>query len=237
MSKKLVINDFIEKAKKIHGNKYDYSLVKYINSKTKVKIICLKHGVFEQEVTSHLSGHGCSLCSGSKKSNTLTFIKKAISIHGNEYDYSNVKYINAKTKIDIICSIHGIFKKTPNKHLNGQGCPKCSYMKIRLMRITQIEKDKFNGNQIIPSYNSIGCEIFDKISEEKNIHIQHAQNGGEYYIKELGYWVDGYDSINNTVYEYDEKYHERKKQKEKDLIRELEIIKLLKCKFIRIKEK
>lgn len=61
-------------------------------------------------------------------------------------------------------------------------------------------------------------------------------NGGEYYIRELGYWVDGYDEINNTVYEFDEKYHIIKSQSRKDINRQEEIEKHLKCKFIRIKD-
>ena len=70
-----------------------------------------------------------------------------------------------------------------------------------------------------------------------NIYIQHAMNGGEYYIKELGYWLDGYDKLNNIVYEYDEAFHFDKYGKllEKDIIRQNEIIDFLKCKFIRIK--
>ena len=58
--------EFIEKSIKIHGQKYDYSLVKYINKKEKVKILCLKHGVIEQKAHLHLSGHGCKICHNSK---------------------------------------------------------------------------------------------------------------------------------------------------------------------------
>jgi len=109
--------------------------------------------------------------------------------------------------------------------------------KRRLKKLERISKDYNNGYQISPSYNSKACELFDKISKEKNIHIQHAMNGGEYYIKELGYWLDGYDIENNVAYEYDEKYHFIKGQlKEKDINRQKEIKKLLKCKFIRIKD-
>ena len=60
-------------------------------------------------------------------------------------------------------------------------------------------------------------------------------NGGEYYIEELGYWLDGYDKENNIAYEFDEKYHETQKQKEKDIIRQNDIEQYLKCSFIRIK--
>ena len=67
---------------------------------------------------------------------------------------------------------------------------------------------------------------------ENNTFIQHALNGGEYHIKELGYWVDGYDVEKNVVIEYHEKHHYLPKQNEKDKKRQKEIIETLKCKFI-----
>jgi hypothetical protein len=104
-------------------------------------------------------------------------------------------------------------------------------------RIKEVSINKFNGNQVIPSYNEKGCNIFDKISKENNIHIQHAMNGGEFHAKELGYWVDGYDEENNIVYEYDEEHHFiNGKLLEKDTIRQQEIEHFLNCKFIRFKE-
>ncbi len=118
--------NFTNNANDIHNNKYDYSLVEYVNNKTKVKIICPVHGIFEQIPNSHLRGHGCSMCAGSKKSTSIDFISKAISIHNNKYDYSLVEYINAHTKVKIICPEHGIFEQKPNGHLNGQNCPICS---------------------------------------------------------------------------------------------------------------
>jgi len=124
--KKLTQKEFIEKAKQIHGNKYNYNLVKYKNNKTKVKIICPKHGMFEQTPNKHLSWQGCIICSGSIKLTFKEFINKAKQIHGNKYDYSLVDYKNNKTKIKIICPKHGIFEQIPNAHLNGQGCIICS---------------------------------------------------------------------------------------------------------------
>jgi very-short-patch-repair endonuclease len=119
-------NEFILKSNKIHNNKYNYSLIEYINSGTKVKIICPIHGVFEQPPKDHLRGNGCSFCGGTKKLGTEYFIKQSKKIHGDKYDYSLVKYKNNKTKIKIICPIHGIFEQIPQNHLNhNQGCPKC----------------------------------------------------------------------------------------------------------------
>jgi len=126
MSKRLTTFDFINNSKNVHGEKYDYSLVKYINAKTKVKIICKEHGIFEQNPDNHISkNQGCPICGGTKKSNTKAFIIKAKNNHNNKYDYSLVKYINNKNKVKIICPIHGVFEQTPEKHLIGQGCPKC----------------------------------------------------------------------------------------------------------------
>ena len=237
--KKYTTESYIEKVSHIHNNKYDYSLVKYKNNKTYIKITCPIHGVFEQSPKHHMNGVGCPKCGRlksdqSKRKTTEDFIIKVNKIHNNKYDYSLTNYTFAINKVIIICPIHGIFEQTASNHLSGHGCKKCSDIKSRLRRIKEIEKDKFNGYQIIPSYNTKACILFDKISLKENIHIQHAMNGGEFYIKELGYWVDGYDSINNVVYEYDEKHH--KYQKDKDLIRENEIINYFGCKFIRIKE-
>jgi len=233
-TKKLTIENFKEKANKKHNNKYDYSLVEYKNNKSKIKIICPEHGVFEQNSKIHLDGSGCPKCNGGVKYTKKKFINKANKIHNSKYDYSLIKYKNSKTKLKIICTVHGVFEQIGEAHLIGQGCPKCAKIKHRLNIIKRIENNKLNGNQLFPNFNPKACEIFDKISEQKNIHIQHAMNGGEYYIKELGYWVDGYDTINNVVYEFDEKHH--KYQKEKDKIREQEIINFLKCDFNRIKE-
>jgi very-short-patch-repair endonuclease len=116
---------YIIEAINIHKNKYDYSLVEYINGKSKIKIICPEHGIFEQEAISHLSGNGCPDCGGSKKLTTKIFIERAISKHGNKYDYSLVEYINMKTKVKIICPDHGIFEQLPQKHLIGQSCKLC----------------------------------------------------------------------------------------------------------------
>ena len=127
MPKKLTTKEFIEKAKLVHGNKYDYSLVEYYNTSTKVKIICKKHGVFEQTPEKHIQNRGCPVCGGKNKLSTEEFIEKAKSVHGNKYDYSLVKYINSKTKVKILCKNHGVFEQNSNNHLSKKcGCPKCS---------------------------------------------------------------------------------------------------------------
>lgn len=126
-TKKLTTEEFTKRAKQIHGDKYDYSLVDYKNARTKVKIICPEHGEFEQTPTAHLNNNqGCKKCYDKKQSlTTEQFIEKAKIIHGDKYDYSLVDYKNGKTKVKIICPNHGMFEQQPRAHLDVQGCPKC----------------------------------------------------------------------------------------------------------------
>ena len=133
MPKRFTKETFIEKAKAIHGDKYDYSKVNYVNSVTKVCIVCSEHGEFWVRPADHIhSKVGCPRCSGVKKSNTEEFIEKARKKYGDKYDYSKVNYVNSKTKVCIIChekdvfgKEHGEFWERPNDHLTGYGCPKC----------------------------------------------------------------------------------------------------------------
>ncbi|MFW6226075.1 MAG: hypothetical protein ACOC3V_03880, partial [bacterium] len=116
---------FIIESNKIHNNKYDYSLVEYKNMKTKIKIICPQHGIFEQKAYNHNIGIGCPTCSKNKKLTNEEFILKSNEIHGGKYNYSLIDYKNAHTKVKIICNTHNIFEQSPQSHLNGRGCPSC----------------------------------------------------------------------------------------------------------------
>ena len=84
-----------------------------------------EHGEFWQTPSAHLSGYGCSKCAGNYVPTTEEWIASARKVHGKKYDYSKVEYIDAKTKVTIICPEHGEFWQTPNSHLNGVSCPKC----------------------------------------------------------------------------------------------------------------
>ena len=123
--RKLTTEEFIEKARKVHGDKYDYSKVEYKEGHKKVCIICPKHGEFWQVASSHLQGIGCPSCGGTKKLTAEDFIEKARKVHGDKYDYSKVEYIDGATPICIICPIHGEFWQVPYYHLSGRGCSKC----------------------------------------------------------------------------------------------------------------
>lgn len=123
--------DFIKKAKKIHGDKYDYSSVNYVNSSTPVNIICKIHGEFVQIPETHLSGGGCNACGRvrniEKQIHSLDdFIKKAIAVHGDRYDYSEVDYAGAFVKVKIRCTDHSYFFQTPDNHIHGHNCPVCA---------------------------------------------------------------------------------------------------------------
>ena len=129
---KITTEQFIEKAKKVHGDKYDYSKVVYKNAKTKICVICPIHGEFFITPHHHLEGKGCKKCSiGSPKNalrkTTEDFIRRAREIHGDKYDYSKANYVNAYTKVCIICPEHGEFWQSPTGHIAmKEGCPKCN---------------------------------------------------------------------------------------------------------------
>lgn len=132
MGRKLTNNEFIQKSIEIHGDKYDYSSVKYINSRTKVKIICREHGIFEQLANDHIQGKGCKECS-IKKINTIPIndiIIRANKTHNNKYIYSKLTGIINSINT-ILCPIHGEFKQRLADHLNGHGCPLCGGSKLR----------------------------------------------------------------------------------------------------------
>lgn len=136
MPKKLDRYEFIWKAIQKHGYKYDYRKVNYINNSTKVLIIDRIFGEFWQKPNNHLIGQGhpkereIKIWNSRGRITTEEFIKKAILVHGDKYNYSKVEYKNNFTKSCITCPKHGEFWQTPDKHLNGQGCPKCKESKL-----------------------------------------------------------------------------------------------------------
>lgn len=147
------LETFIKKAKKTHGDRYDYSKVVYKGSQTDVIIICPKHGEFIQKPANHIRGNGCPYCAKEergleRRKDTETFIKQAIGVHGNKYDYSKTKYKNARTKVTVICPEHGSFTILPNAHLNGEGCPKCSGRGLNnydiIAKFKEVHGDKYD---------------------------------------------------------------------------------------------
>lgn len=187
--KRASVNDFVRKAIKKHGKKYDYSKTEYINARTKVCIICPKHGEFWQLPFSHLNGRGCPICSGKNMSNNL-FIEKAKETHGEKYDYSKVEFKDSKTKVCIICPEHGEFWQSPAKHLYGQGCPVCglkergeqsriSYLTF-LKRALLIHGDKYEYPNIekLQTLHSKICVICKKHGPFMQIAYDHLNGHG-----------------------------------------------------------
>jgi hypothetical protein len=186
----LTTKDFIKKAIEVHGNKYDYSLVEYENSKRKVKIVCPIHGVFEQNTVNHIHlKNNCPKCVNNNiKSTTKDFIKKAIEVHGNRFDYSLVEYENSKTKVKIICPIHGVFEQNTTHHLRGVGCPICNSSKgeIEIMKLLISYSIKYEKQKTYHNCKNIKLLPFDFYLPEYNMCIEY--DGRQHYesIKYFG---------------------------------------------------
>ena len=149
--RKLTTESFIEKARSIHGDKYDYSKTIYVKSAQKVLIRCNKCGnYFEQTANAHLMGHGCNYCAQVERNkgnilNTEEFIRRARILYGDRFDYAKVEYKNINTPVEIICREHGSFFTIPGNHLNGRpGCPKCKCDKARAKRTRIGDYDGFS---------------------------------------------------------------------------------------------
>jgi hypothetical protein len=153
-------SELIDLYKKIHKDKYDYSLVDYKNAKTKIKIICPKHGIFEITSRQHLNGVNCGVCernriSFSQRKTNDEFIRQSKSTHGDIYDYSLVNYSKANTPVTIICKKHGKFNQIPRTHIQGSGCPICKESKgEREIRLWLIK----NGIQFISQHKFPNCK-------------------------------------------------------------------------------
>lgn len=226
--------EFIKKSIKIHGDKYNYDKVSYINNEIAVIITCKIHGDFEQIAANHLYGKGCIKCAGVEKSNTEEFIKKSINIHGDKYNYGKVNYINSKIKVLIECKEHGYFQQSPLKHLSGQGCVKCSGSNGEKI-IKNILKE--NGIKYKPEYtfddlrykNSLRYD-FGILDDNNNLKFILEYNGRQHYFRDSLFHKSDEDfeeyklrdklkmeycSKNNIplyIIRYDEKIHERLKE-------------------------
>ena len=189
--------NFVQKCHKVHGDKYDYSNVNYVNSKTEIVITCPIHGNFKQLPNSHIMGHGCPKCANEEKTKKQLcsledFVNKAKKIHGEYYDYSKANYVNSKQKITIICPKHGEFSQTPNDHIQGSGCSKCSHIHshaeeeianlIKPLGIKQNNKTILEGKELdiyVPSL---------KLAIEYNGLLWHSEKYGKdktYHLSKL----------------------------------------------------
>jgi hypothetical protein len=183
MKTPLSIDDFIIHSKLIHGNKYDYSNSVYINTNTKLEIICPKHKSFFQRPNNHLNGNGCPSCCNNKKLSIVDFVSNSRRIHGDKYDYSKVNYINGHTNVIIICPQHGEFKQSFTSHIyNKSGCRQCAGNNIVSTTIKFIKKaniihnnkyDYSNTNYIRNSNKvTIICKIHGNFEQIPSNHLK-----------------------------------------------------------------
>lgn len=188
---KITTEDFISRAKEVHGDKFDYSNSVFVNSQTPIEIYCKQHGgVFHQAAGSHLKGAGCALCAGRKKIAVEDFIERSKKRHGNIYDYSLVNEIaGANSKVKIICNKHGVFEQNVSTHMSKCGCPRCSYESWKYNSRTlpelvdafvKVHGDKYDYSlaENTKSYetNKILCKSCNNIFEQKN--TQHLSGHG-----------------------------------------------------------
>ena len=195
------VDNFIERAKKVHKNNYGYDKVIYKNLMSDVIIKCPKHGYFPQRAGHHLNGSGCPECYEERKGDTLRstndeFIKKSNIIHKNKYGYSEVIYKNSHTPVRIECKKHGIFLQKPSEHLSGSGCPFCSESKGENLvdEILKKKKIKFEREKRFLDCTNISktgrCSTlpFDFYISSKNIAIEY--DGAQHYFPIKGWGGD-----------------------------------------------
>jgi|DEB0MinimDraft_6_1074348.scaffolds.fasta_scaffold32190_2 hypothetical protein len=182
---------FIERARRVHGDRYDYSRVEYKKAIIKVDIVCKEHGVFRQLPQDHLRGRGCRACGSKRRAiiktyTTGSFIEKASLIHRGKYNYSEVDYKKSNIKISILCDVHGLFLQMPAHHLQGQGCPKCGGIstasKRRLSksgftaRAKKIHRDRYDYSKVKYKNNStkvlIICKKHGVFNQRPSCHLQ-----------------------------------------------------------------
>ena len=192
MAKRVTTTSFIERAREIHGAKYEYHKVVYVKAKDKVEIICSQHGLFHQSPNKHLQGKGCPDCGkvkagNSNKRSINEFIEKANETHQKKYLYSLTRYTNSQTPVEIECKIHGVFTQIPNNHLRGAGCPKCAAtrggLKKRegsarsfIFRATQVHGNRYDYSDV--SYVDSGtptriiCSKHGPFLQSPSSHLQ-----------------------------------------------------------------
>ena len=215
--------DFVAKAVKVHGDKYDYSKAEYIKSSSKVIILCKEHGEFEQRPYSHLLGAGCKKCFENKrgKSNlhtTTQFIEDAKLTHGDRYDYSKVEYTNTKTNITIICKVHGEFEQLPGHHKRGSGCKKCAFEKNSLFLRSNTEEfiskaklihgDRYDYSKVDYTYAKtpviIICKVHGEFEQGVGSHL--AKNGcskcSGSYAPTTSEWIEKAKLVHGERYDY-----------------------------------
>lgn len=210
---------FIEEAKKTHGEKYDYSKVEYKSNHKNVCIICPEHGEFWQSPKAHLHGQGCPKCSNHYTMTTEEFITKSKEKFGNKFDYSKLVYKDCSTNITLICPEHGEFTCTPHSHLKGNGgCPICRYETVAksrrltqeefIKRASEIHNNKYDYSKTIYKNGSeevtIICPIHGEFHQTPTSHLSgcECQKCSKTFMNKE-YFIEKAHKIHGTKYSYD----------------------------------
>lgn len=193
-AKRLTTQQFIDKARALHGDKFDYSITEYVNATTKLKIICTEHG--EQEMLpqhhTHIKSYGCPICgkqaiNNHKQFTTEEFISKISNIKGLSFE--KTIYRTKRKKVIVTCNIHGDYITNAEVLLKGCGCPKCKSSEgekiIRLIlesrNIIVLEQLGFSECRA----NNNRRLLFDFYLPEKNLCIEFD---GKQHFKSIAYW-------------------------------------------------
>lgn len=169
------VKNFIAIANIIHGNRYDYSLVK--PKAGKVDILCPKHGKFSVPTYRHLKGIRCNGCASEDagdniKKNQEYFLLKSQAVHGERYDYSKSIYSRAREKLEVVCRKHGSFWVSPDNHYKGKGCKECHYENLSdikrytreqvMARFKEVHGDRYGYGEFVGEYKNqkTAIEIF-----------------------------------------------------------------------------
>ena len=218
---------FVQKAKQIHGDVYDYSKVNYINSATKVTIVCTKHGDFDQFPGNHFSKNGCPECVGKKRLNTESFIKKCINAYGDKFTYLKTNYVRAHEPVIITCKEHGDFSVDPSAFINNpRGCPTCSKpSKEYFIKRSQAEHGDKYDYSLIPEHPMVSNKL-PIICPEHGVFVQigtsHISGAGclkcsKYHKVDTEEFIQKSRELFGDIYVYDKTRY--KKAHDKVLIK------------------
>lgn len=177
------IEDVISRHNDLYGDLIDFSKSEYKNTSTLLLMTCKIHNKEFRNTTYHiLRGAGCRECrkekihksADKKRLGKEVFVERSQSIHSDRYDYSLVEYKSLTDCVEIICNDHGIFRQKPREHLRGHGCQQCAETTISIVGLEWLE--------------SLCIDMID---------IEHRIGFGNRW-----YFVDGFDPITNTIYEF-----------------------------------
>lgn len=240
MSKRYTTKEFIAKAKLVHGDKYNYSCVQYVDSVTPVCIVCPEHGAFMQRPAMHLSGTGCPGCANKRVREALSdtrdsFIAKALMVHGEKYDYSLVDYAGSDKKVRIICPFHGEFLQTPHMHIRGNECPQCGRSKsdenrkkglsVFLEQARAVHGDKYDYSKvdlktrrekvciICPKHGEFWQEPHNHTLQGQGCPICARESNAIKITKDTDWFLGRARAIHGDRYDYSETKYIRAKEK------------------------